>query len=206
MAPYKLLWSPGSCASVVQLCLETVGAEYEFIPKDELAKLSPLKQIPVLILPDGTLMTESVAMILRLDDDFPGKLLPARGTPERAQAYRWLLFTNVDLHETVGRWYYAQRFTTGDPAGVKEACLARLAQLFEVLEQNAFQGGPYVLGKEKSACDWHVCMTIEWLGWTGTRDAVFAKCPKVKALREEMHKDPLLNKIWVQNKFIEAKV
>ena len=40
-------------------------------------------------MPDGEAMTESAAMLMVLGDLYPGKLLPAAGTPERAQAYRW---------------------------------------------------------------------------------------------------------------------
>lgn len=67
-------------------------------------------QVPVLILPDGTKLTESAAMILQLNEDFPGKLFPEKG-PARATAFRWLLFMAVNLYETVLRYDYSGRFT-----------------------------------------------------------------------------------------------
>lgn len=51
-------------------------------------------------------------MILQLADLFPGKLLPEPGTAKRAEAYRWLLFTVVNIHETVGRLVFLLAWTT----------------------------------------------------------------------------------------------
>lgn len=150
-------------------------------------------------------MLESAAMILHLADLYPEKLLPPAGTPARAQAYRWLLFSTVNTHETVARWYYSQRYTTGDPEGVKAAASERLAKLFGIIENQAFaDGGPYMLGEEVSAVDWHVVMTTEWLGWTGLRDGILEKCPKIVKLRELVHADPMVKKVWTEHKFLKA--
>lgn len=145
-------------------------------------------------------------MILKLDDDLPG-LLPPRDSPHRAQAYRWLLFSTINSHETVGRWYYAHRFTTdkeGVPA-VKEAALERLNTLFHIIEKNAFENGSeFVAGtKEPTAVDYHVLMTIEWLGWTGTAEKVLEDCPKLRKLKEVLHKDETVRKVWKQHNFIK---
>lgn len=104
-------------------------------------------------------------------------------------------------------WYYNHRFTTEtDPAhlaGVKAAAATRLVDLFKIVEKEAFKGGPYVLGAEMSACDYHVLMTTEWLGWTGMRDDVLKECPNLTKLRELMHADETVKKVWKMHGFIK---
>ena len=59
-------------------------------------------RIPNLVIDDGPPLTESVAILLTLDDRPPeAALLPAKGTPTRAQALRWLLFTATEIYPIV---------------------------------------------------------------------------------------------------------
>ena len=77
---YKLYWSPGSGAIAPQVLLEEIGAQYEKIVVDiesdenqssDFLAVNPLGQIPALVLPDGTLMTESAAIVLQICDRHP---------------------------------------------------------------------------------------------------------------------------------------
>lgn len=161
-------------------------------------------QVPILYLPDGSSVSESAAMILHLDDLFPGTLLPKRGDPARAQGYRWLLFAVANTHETILRWFYTDRYTTGDPAPVRAAAGERLQKLFGIIASNAFpDNGPYVLGKEPSAVDWHVLMTTEWLEKTGLRDGILEACPKIAKLVDLVHEDEVVRKVWVEHGFLK---
>jgi glutathione S-transferase len=72
---YKLYWSQGSGVMTLQALLEEAGADYEKIVVDiesndhksaRFLAVNPLGQIPALVLPDGTLMTESAAMVLQI--------------------------------------------------------------------------------------------------------------------------------------------
>ncbi len=74
---YKLYWARASGAMVPQALFEEIGAKYEKIVIDldqeenrtpEFLAVNPMGQIPVLVLPDGTLMTESAAMVLHIAD------------------------------------------------------------------------------------------------------------------------------------------
>ena len=91
---YKLYWSKGSGAVAPQVMLEESGVPYEKIVVDldkeenrraEFLALNPLGQVPVLALPDGTIMTESAAMVLEIGDRHPESgLIPGVGSAERA--------------------------------------------------------------------------------------------------------------------------
>ena len=61
--------------------------------RERLRPLNPLAQVPVLVLPDGTVMTESAAITLHLAD-LTGRddLVPGPPAAERAAFLRWLVF------------------------------------------------------------------------------------------------------------------
>jgi len=57
--------------------------------RERLLAVNPLGQVPALVLPDGRVLTESLAMLHYLDDVEPGaNLIPARGDAARA-SLRW---------------------------------------------------------------------------------------------------------------------
>ena len=76
----KLFGGVGGGSAAIEAALEMAGIDYEFIQSaswdgaEALAKLTavnPLGQIPVLILEDGTVMTESAALMLWIGDRAP---------------------------------------------------------------------------------------------------------------------------------------
>ena len=77
---YKLYWSRGSGVVTPQVMLEEIGAEYEKVVIDvekeenrspEYLAVNPLGQIPALALADGTILTESAAIVLQIVDEHP---------------------------------------------------------------------------------------------------------------------------------------
>ena len=70
-SPYRLYWTPTSGSFVVELMLREAGAPHETIQVEDrrapdFLAVNPLGKVPVLELPDGTVMTESAAMVLQL--------------------------------------------------------------------------------------------------------------------------------------------
>ena len=106
---YKLFWAKSLGSMASEVLFEEIGAEYEKIAIDiekqenrsaEFLAVNPTGQVPALVLPDGTVMTESAAMVLHICDRHPeAKLAPPAGSPESARFQRWLVFMAVDaLH------------------------------------------------------------------------------------------------------------
>src|SRR4051812_9773447 len=102
----------GSGITEAMLCL--AGQSYDFIDvdgfdhpgpvRDRLAAVNPLGQVPALVLPDGTVMTETAAIALWLSDSH-ASLAPPSGTPDRALFYRLLVWLVANVYPT---------FTYGD--------------------------------------------------------------------------------------------
>lgn len=170
---FKLYYNPQSRASVARWMLEEVGADYELVPVDfekgenrspEFLALNPMGKLPTLILPDGTVMTETAAILAHLADCFPqAGLAPAPATPERATYYRWLFFAPSCL----------------EPAGVdammrKDAPpLPRMAlgwgsydDVIDTIE-GRLADRPYVTGDSFTAADLALGATLWWFSMFG---------------------------------------
>ena len=94
---YILHWAPGCGSFAPHAALNEVGASYELVEVDlgsdqpytpKFLAVNPRAQVPVLTLPDGTVMTESVAMSMHTADCHPeAGLMPEVGETHRAIAY-----------------------------------------------------------------------------------------------------------------------
>ncbi len=209
---WTIWWSKGTGAWAPQLCLEEAGVAYERVEVDTRAgaqhtpgyrALNPLGQVPALGLPDGTVITESAAMVLHLADCFPhAGLLPEPGTPARAVALRWLLFGATQIYPAALRYWYADRYTK-DPAGVagvREAALAEFDRDLAILDQ-ALDPGPWILGDRFSAVDYYLFMLALW---HPGRKATLERHPRLGRLMRLVRKRPAVERIWAQHYPIEG--
>ena len=114
---YKLFGRPDSGSFAVQVALEEIGAPYERIwvgrEAAEVARfraVNPTGKVPALVLPDGTVMFESAAMLIHLALVQPrASLAPQSGTSGHAAFLQWMVFLSANLYEAVLRMYYPAR-------------------------------------------------------------------------------------------------
>ena len=85
---YVLYGARGSGAAAVEAALVLAGIPYRMVDAaswqpgpglDELTRVNPLAQIPTLVLPDGSVMTESAAILIHLGLAHPDSGLLPRG-------------------------------------------------------------------------------------------------------------------------------
>jgi glutathione S-transferase/GST-like protein len=204
---YKLYWARGTGAMAPQIILEEVAANYELAVLDEdkgeemeaeYLAINPRGQIPALGLPDGSIMTESAAIVLHLADSHAEfGLLPAVGSAERAQVYRWLFYAVANLYETVLRLYYSDRYTADAACAdsVKLSAREYLDRSWDLLEAE-LADGPYLLGDQYSVIDPYLMMLAQWHEQPET---LFARCPKLKLLCDTVQSRPAVQRIWSQH-------
>ncbi len=197
---YKLYWAPNTGAFAPEVLLELAGAPYEKIAVDwdnkeqhgeAFRKINPMGQVPVLILPDGTLMTESAAMVQHLADRFPeAGMAPPPGSAERAVFDRWLVFLAVNAYGADLRYYYPHRFTSDEAgvAGVKQAAGDELQRLCAVLDE-PLTPGPFFAGAGFSALDVYLLMITDWYPPMQHR-------PAVARLRAGLLEQPVVRTVW----------
>lgn len=170
---YKLYYNPESRASVARWMLEEVGADYELVPVDiqagenrtpDFLVVNPMGKLPTLILPDGTVMTETAAILAQLADSFPAAgLAPALGTGERATYYRWLFFGPSCL-EPAG--IDAMMRKGSEPLPKMALGWGSYDDVIDTLEGQLAKA-PYVTGETFTAADLALGATLWWLSMFG---------------------------------------
>lgn len=198
---YRLYWSHRTAAIFADACLAEIGADCERIrvkrtddrvDDPDFEAISPMKQIPALVLPDGTVLCESLAIALALAERHPAaNLLPAVGSTERAIAYRWLLHIMFNIYETDLRQSYPDRYTT-DPdgwPGVKAAAEARMDWGFRVVEEAIPDDADWFLATEFSLIDVFLAVTAAWHYDT---PALLARSPRIARVCRAVRARPAL--------------
>lgn len=204
---YKLYAREGAGSVVVEALLEEAGASYRVenvesgpdgrCPPSYYA-INPLGQVPALVLPGGTVMTESGAIVIHLADQFTAlKLAPPIGSPQRPIYLRWMIYLAANIYMSDLRVYYPARYSS-DPnhaAAVKKAASAQMAKEWEVFAA-ALGNGPFILGRDPSAADFYAAMLATWnLDVPG----FFRKHPNVRALYDLVVARPVVAKVWARN-------
>ena len=205
---YKLFWSKSAGSLAPEVLFEEIGAKYEKVAVDlaseenrsaEFLAVNPLGQIPTLVLPDGTVMTESAAMVLHITDRHPeAKLAPPAGSSESARFLRWLVFMAATLYAADLRLFYADRFTTDASAvdGIAARARTDLDRYFAILE-DALNPGPYLLGEGFSAVDIYLWMLASWHPDSAQ---LFADNPRIAKLVKLVEARPAVAKVKAANR------
>jgi len=204
---YTLIGSPGWGSAIVEALLDLSGLPYRVedlepgkppTEQKRLTSLNPLAQVPTLLLPDGTVMTESAAIALHIADRAPGAdLVPAAGEGARDAFLRWLVFivANVYPMYTVGD--DPSRFVSGEAAQkeLRASTDAYRDKSWRIVEAN-IAPEPWFLGRRFSALDVYVKVMTHW---RPRRDWFAANCPKLMSIALAGDKEPRLAKVWRRN-------
>ena len=135
----KLYFSPGACSFVPHVLLQLSGAAFEptmvKLHKgeqygEEYKAINPRGQVPVLV-DDGKVITQIVAIILYLDQKFPeAKFLPTEPVA-RAKSIEVLAWMNNTVHPTFTHIFMPQKFS--DQADVQTALKTFNTQVYKGL-------------------------------------------------------------------------
>ena len=125
--------------------------------------INPRGQIPVLVLEDNSVLTESLAIMLHVADCHPSAgLSPAMGSNERAQLYRWMSFLSTNVYEGLLRVLYPDMYTTGsDLTAVVESAEQYLHAAFAIIDQSLGQA-PHLVGESTGITDIYLAMLLTW--------------------------------------------
>lgn len=208
MAATFKLYGCHRCGSVaVEMALIEAGQSYEMIDinlsTDEqlgaaFRKVNPIGRVPALVLPDGTVLTESAAILLAIADRFPDAgLLPPPGSSERARVLRWLLFISNNIYEAIGRDDYPARYVPDatQAPGVKQRALDDLRRFWKMVEAEVTPA-PYAFGTQFTLLDLYIAMVTQWsIG----ADWLAADCPKLSRIVAAVALRPKTAEIWRRN-------
>lgn len=171
---YQLYGHQNSGAAAVEAALELCDIPYRFIDVESsaeaaqaLVKLNPLKQIPTLQLPDGSILTESAAILIHLALTFPSSKLLPDAPADRDQAIRGLAFIVSNCYSAIGIIDYPERWlATTDEASrqnLMAGTRARLHWSWEVFADQ-FSGELYLGEETPGALDVLAAVVTRWAG------------------------------------------
>jgi len=169
----KFFYSPGACSLASHIILEELQIAYEGVAIDlssgqnksaEFLAVNPNGVVPALILNDGSVLTENIAILLYLAEQKPeAGLIPAAGTLARARCYEWLSFINSDLHKAFGPLFKPERFAISEQAKqeVIEQARKRVIEIINLAEAK-LAGKAFALGEKFSICDPYLWVIFQW--------------------------------------------
>jgi len=175
---YTLYGKKGSGSATTQIALEIVGAPYRVVetaswePNDafqELLQVNPLGQIPTLVLPDGSVVSESAAILIYLGSVYPDSGLLPRDPSARAQAVRGMVFIAANCYAAISVIDFPERWCAdadNDDAvkdRIRAGARVRLHKHWEMFA-DLFPAGPYLGGEELGALDIHAAVVSKWSG------------------------------------------
>ena len=181
----ELYYYPGNASFTPHVLLRELGVPFELRLVDRgggehkqaaYLRLNPNGVIPVLV--DGDLVLyETAAICLHLADTHPAAgLMPALGSPERAQAYKWLMWATNTLQATLMHYFYPERMVDeGNAAGaaqVKAHAEARVGELLAQIDRELALGATnWFQGERFSVVDPYLFMLCRWTRGFASRPA-----------------------------------
>ena len=207
MGALRLIGNPGCGSAIVEAALALSGLPYEteildiWQPgpeRDRLFQLNPLGQVPVLILPDGSVMTESAAMVLHVIDQAPeAGLAPGPEDATRPAFLRWLVFLVASIYPTFTYGDDPSRYVNEQEARdeLRAVTDAECQRYWRQIETGI--AGPWMLGRQRSALDLYVWVMSHWR----PRRAWFTSyCPKLSRISDAVGADPRLAAVKAANR------
>lgn len=203
---YIIHGAPGSGSGIVEAACAEIGVEYEVRDLDArndehrtgpYASINPHRKMPALETEAGEIITESVAVLLTLDERHrDAGLLPPPRSEDRAQALRWMLFLATEMYPMVEILDYPERFaTSADGAqAIRERADEIMHERWRILEAN-MSGSPYCVASGFSATDLYITKFSVWLEEAWRREHL----PKIDALTRAVLARPALATVWARH-------
>jgi GST-like protein len=183
----------------IEAALAEAGVAHEFVPvsrkTDEnlgpaFTTINPRQQLPALVLPDGTVVTEGPAILSHIADAHPQVgLIPTPGSPARATHDRWTAFFHANVYEAMLRELAPSRYTRNGVGlvEIKEAAIQYTQRHFTLFEAQ-LDPGPYLLGNRLQMFDIYLWMLCHWVDG----DWLARACPRIQRLMTTANTRPAL--------------
>jgi glutathione S-transferase len=195
-AAYKLYGRAGAGSLAPQILLEEIGVPYEVLwvgrssaDIENFRRINPAGKIPLLVLADGTAVSESAAILIHLTHAHPAAdFAPIAGTSAHARFLQWTVFLSANMYEAALRYFYPERYSAAGSSAAADIKAQGLADYTLHLEFIHAALSPYVLGAKLSAADCYLYMLAGW--YPGGVAALSARCPKLAQHAELIGRRP----------------
>lgn len=202
---YTLYGTQGTGSCIIEIALQRCGVEWRQVDacswedsagSEALVQINPLKQIPTLQRPDGSVLTESAAILIHLGLQFPAsELLPE----EPAQVIRGLVYIAANCYSAIGIIDYPERWTDSADAQQHEQLISgtrrRLHGAWEMFADQfadqlvTSQQVPNALGIMAAAVS----------RWAGGREAIQQSRPEFSRGLAQVDVDPTVASVFARH-------
>lgn len=190
----------GSGSAAIEAALAICGAPYRLVDAEswregpgleELSRANPLRQIPTLRLDDGSVLSESAAILIHLGLAHPASgLLPHDAMP-RDQAIRGLVYIAANCYAAIGVIDFPERWCVdGDEAtleSIRAGARRRLHGYWEIFADQFVAPTPFIGGAAPGALDLLAAVVSHW---SGARQHLAGARPALSALLERIDAHP----------------
>ncbi len=203
----RLYGCKGCGSAAIEAAFGLLGAPFESVRWEwddpegwtRLAAINPLRQVPTLALADGSVLTESAAILLWLLEQYPKSgFAPEPGTAAYAQFLRWLFFLNANIYAPIGIGDFPERWLAVEAAraSLKHGTIERSKASWLLFENSLPSEGSYLLGSNLGFLDLYVAMLTRW---RPGRPWILEHCPKVSRAVAATEKHPVVAAVWEDN-------
>ena len=206
---WTLYGSNGSGSAAVEMALMRCAVPFTVVrastwePESALAQLrqvNPLQQIPTLQFDDGSVMTESAAILIELSLRHPASGLLPLDAAARAQALRGLVFIAANCYAAIGVIDYPERWCpSSDEPGreqLRQGARARLHACWSIFADQFATTQAFLGGAGPGALDLLAAVVSRW---SGTRAHLQAQRPALLALLQRVESQPDLAPVFARH-------
>lgn len=206
MSKPVLYGSEGCGSAVVEAALELLKVSYEYrrasswepgAALEQLRAVNPLVQVPTFVDEDGTVLTESAAILLHLIERHDRDNLLAPPVRKRGTLYRWLLWASNNIYAPIGISDFPERWIDG--AAAREALVEGVRERLKAhwqFAESQLTPAPYLLGERMSVLDIYFAMLTRW---RPGREWFASACPKLARAVTLAEANPTVAKVWARN-------
>jgi GST-like protein len=166
---------------------------------EALKRVNPIAQIPTLVLEDGSVLTESAAILIHLGLVHPESGLLATDPSRRAQQIRGLVYIGANCYAGIGILDYPERWYPDPDDSVRQAMQARgrarVHELWQVFADQ-FPAAPWLSGDRLGALDLLAATVSKW---SGARKALAESRPQFASVLGRIDADPRVASVWARH-------
>ena len=163
----KLFYKPGACSLASHITLRESGKDFTLDGVDLMKKrlengddslaINPKGQVPALLLDDGTLLTEGVAIMQFLADSVPDRqLLAPVSTISRYKTLEWLNYIATELHKG-----FTPLFRPDTPEEFKPPLRALLEKTLQYVNES-LKDEQWICGSRFTIADAYLFTVLRW--------------------------------------------
>ncbi len=168
----KLFYKPGACSLSPHIVLYEMGLDFSVQSVDltskktetgeDFLKINPKGQVPALLLNDGNVFTEGVAIVQYLADQKPDKnMLAPVGSLQRYRTLEWLNYVATELHKG-----FSPLFNPATPDEYRLIVRSRLEKQWDYLD-GVLAKNTWLSGEHFSIADAYLFTIMRWTGAFG---------------------------------------